>query len=325
MAEYNEGANVSNGDSDSFDQNFGDKKQELVTRDKRPRGTSSSSSTTSKSESKRTKIGSLDEQDEDFMDSEEEEVWSEEEFHVTFKSAPDWAKGMMDFLKSSVGMLKKSSMAVKKELQLVKKQVLEVRKENQDKINQLEESVEHINGSFESWKEEKAVLLSQIAELKSEYELKFDEINQYSRRSCLILTGVKESRGENTDTIALEIFTKQLGVKIELAEIAKSHRITPRNPTDREGNVKIKPIIVKFASDRSRAKVFKEKKKLKGSGHCLFESLTSRRFSLMSEVKKIAGFKNVWTVDGNIFSFDKNGRIFNVKSFDDLRKVKPQN
>ena len=104
-----------------------------------------------------------------------------------------WAKGRMAFFKSSVSMLKQTSMSLKTELSVVTNHVADVRKENQDKINQIEPSVAYVSGIFESWKEKKAVLLSQITELKAEYELKFDEIEQYSRRSCLIMTGVKES------------------------------------------------------------------------------------------------------------------------------------
>ena len=66
--------------------------------DKRPRSrVSSSSSTKSKDgQTKRTKFESSEEEEEDFIDS-EEDVWSEEEFQVTFKNAPEWAKIMMVF------------------------------------------------------------------------------------------------------------------------------------------------------------------------------------------------------------------------------------
>ena len=160
-----------------FKVHFTDHRKTIPGRDKCPRSrVPSSSSTKSKDgQTKRTKFGSLEEEEEeeeeDFIDS-EEDVWSEEEFHVTFKNAPEWAKSMMAFLKSSVSMLKQTSMSLKKELSVVKNQVAEVRKENQDKIDQIECSVAYVSEIFESWKDEKAVLLSQITELKAEYELK---------------------------------------------------------------------------------------------------------------------------------------------------------
>ena len=42
----------------------------------------------------------------------------------------------------------------------------------------------------------------------------------------------------------------------------------------------------------------------------------------MNDVKKIAGFKNVWSMDGNIFTFDHSGKILHVDAFEDLRKVR---
>ena len=42
----------------------------------------------------------------------------------------------------------------------------------------------------------------------------------------------------------------------------------------------------------------------------------------MNDVKEIAGFKNVWSMNGNIFTFDHSGKILHVKTFADLSKVR---
>ena len=42
----------------------------------------------------------------------------------------------------------------------------------------------------------------------------------------------------------------------------------------------------------------------------------------MHKVKKIAGFKNVWSMDDNIFTFHHKGKILQVKTFEDLSKVR---
>ena len=42
----------------------------------------------------------------------------------------------------------------------------------------------------------------------------------------------------------------------------------------------------------------------------------------MKEAKKIAGFNKVWSIDGNILTFNQSDRIFNVKTLEDLRFVK---
>ena len=43
---------------------------------------------------------------------------------------------------------------------------------------------------------------------------------------------------------------------------------------------------------------------------------------LMNNVKKMAGFKNVWSMDGNIFTFDHSEKILHVNTFEDLSKVR---
>ena len=43
----------------------------------------------------------------------------------------------------------------------------------------------------------------------------------------------------------------------------------------------------------------------------------------MKDVKRIAGLRNVWLNDGNIFTFDHFGKIFKVTRNEDLKKVKP--
>ena len=241
-------------------------------------------------------------------------MWSEEEFQVTFKNALKWAKGIMAFL-----IFSKHTQTDVNDLENCGKEswLRYVRKENKkNRIDQTEHAVAHVSEIFESWKEEQAAVLSQIAKLKP--ELKFDEIKQYSKRSCLILTGVKESQEETTDKILLDIFLNNLGVRLDLSETDRSHRL------EEDGKITSRSIIIKFISYRSRQKVFKVKMKLKDSGYFVFENLTNRRSSLMTDVKKIAGFRRVWTVDGNIFTFDRNGKIFNVKTYEDLKRVKPE-
>ena len=65
-----------------------------------------------------------------------------------------------------------------------------------------------------------------------------------------------------------------------------------------------RPIIIKFISYRSRLKVFKVKKNNK-------------------KLKDLVGFRRIRTADGSIFIFDRNGKIFNEKSHEDLKGMKP--
>ena len=144
-------------------------------------------------------------------------------------------KGMMSFLRSSINSLKQSTNAFKVELQSITEDFIHFRNDNDHGMESLEKSVSYVSDKFENWKDEKAVLLSQIAEMKTEYESKFDDIEQYSQRAFLILTGIKERKGENTANLVLNAVSTHLGIKLDLYEIDRSHRLG-RKRIDQDGH-----------------------------------------------------------------------------------------
>ena len=73
-----------------------------------------------------------------------------------------------------------------------------------------------------------------------------DDQEQYSRRSCLRFHGVKETSSENTDSVIINLVKEKLNVVLQPSDIDRSHRITPRNPTEAEPATP-RVIIVKFA------------------------------------------------------------------------------
>ena len=54
-----------------------------------------------------------------------------------------------------------------------------------------------------------------------------DELQQYGRRNAVVIAGVPEHEGENTDAIMLDIANNKLKVKLEPHEIGRSHRLGP--------------------------------------------------------------------------------------------------
>jgi len=127
-------------------------------------------------------------------------------------------------------------------------------------------------------------------------EIKLEAQAQYSRRNCLIIHGKSMESNEDTDKIAVDIFNKNLGVKITKEDIDRSHRLKTKNS--------IKPIIVKFVSYNSRNLVFQNKKKLKGCGLLITEALTAERracIKRLAELRRKKAVLSYWTQDGNIF------------------------
>ena len=135
-----------------------------------------------------------------------------------------------------------------------------------------------------------------------ESQSKIEELEQYSRRNCLVVHGVKETPGENTDDFICKLAKEKLEVDVEPTDIDRSHRLGEKGKQDRQGRTITRPIIVKFAAYRSRAKFYGARSKLKKTGIFIHENLTTERQKLLKKVKyKYPGPTNrTWTQDGRI-------------------------
>ena len=120
-----------------------------------------------------------------------------------------------------------------------------------------------------------------------------DDLEQYQRRQCLRIFGVKEEQNEDTDKIAMEVSAK-IGVQLDVVDIDRCHRVG-KPQTD-----KPRAIIVKFVSYRKRSEIFRSKKQLKGTGITIREDLTRLRHKLLLDCVTKYGLQNTWTQDGAI-------------------------
>ena len=129
-------------------------------------------------------------------------------------------------------------------------------------------------------------------------ENKIDRQQQYSRRNCILIHEIAKNKEENTDQQATDFINEKLDIKIDEIDIDRSHRIGRYDKTKK----KARPIIVKFARYNVRGRVFREKRKLKGTGKTITESLTTKRIGQLNMVnaREKYGFNNVWFYDGKI-------------------------
>ena len=68
---------------------------------------------------------------------------------------------------------------------------------------------------------------------------KIDRYEQYSRRSCILLDGIPESKGEVTDDVAVKKFFENINDNIIfVADIDRSQKIGTQNPQ----NKNLKPL-----------------------------------------------------------------------------------
>ena len=82
----------------------------------------------------------------------------------------------------------------------------------------------------------------------NDMKMKLDEMEQYSRRYCLKITGIPEEKDVNTDTLVLHVINslilKENTEKISINEISRLHRVGKYNP-----KLKTRDIIVKGRSE----------------------------------------------------------------------------
>ena len=199
---------------------------------------------------------------------------TDENIAEAMKEAPVWAK-----------MLFTQMMNVNDEIANVRRRVDYIKLDMDNKIQTMVGNTEKINDEVKSLEskvetsaEEETLLKRRVDKLTED----LDEMEQYSRRSCLIFVGIKETGDipEDTDKVILDVCNNKLGLNLTQEAIDRSHRLGPvreaRTEQGNEVNPSPRPIIVKFTNYRNRSMVFSSKRKLKGSPVSIMENLTAR-------------------------------------------------
>ena len=109
--------------------------------------------------------------------------------------------------------------------------------------------------------------------------------------------GVEEQ--ENTDNVVLNVIKEHLDVELSVKDVDRSHRIGKSNSKSKR-----RLIIVKFINYNDRREIFNNKRRLKGTGVSISESLTTGRMRQLKIARDQFGFNNVWSIDGRIMYKD---------------------
>ena len=56
------------------------------------------------------------------------------------------------------------------------------------------------------------------------FDKKSDDNEQYSRRNCLLVQGVKEQEQENIDNIVLTVIKEHLDIELSIKDLDRSHK-----------------------------------------------------------------------------------------------------
>lgn len=159
---------------------------------------------------------------------------------------------------------------------------------------------------------------------QQQYE-KIDDLEQYSRRNCLLIHGIPESTMESTDELVINTINSKLEVPLAPDHLDRTHRLGKKTkPADASADgpqPRPRPIIVKFISYSKRSEVFRAKRRLKGSSILISENLTANRMDLLRRAKLADSVTAVWSTDGKIICLLTSGRRFVVSNSKDLDKL----
>ena len=181
---------------------------------------------------------------------------------------------------------KLSSNIINKRIQQLEKQLAE----NVESCNEARESLnlnlDEIKKKTHQLEESNATLTSTVGEFNNELTSLFlsgDKHEAWSRRNILLLKGVIERDGEDTNNIAIEMF-RAMGLEISPHDICRTHRNGPRL------RGRHRPIYVKFVRHDVRDEVYYQRDTLRSIRDYRYvfidENLTKYRSRLFPQACK---------------------------------------
>ena len=133
-------------------------------------------------------------------------------------------------------------------------------------LTDLAKGVEFITQKFDEYekdrREKDALIVTLQNELKSasmkveDLEKKMERQEQYSRRNCILIQGLKEAKNKSTYDRVLKLLRVVLNEDVVLADLDRTHRIGKKG----DSSSKRRPVIVKFAGYNIREKVYSREK-----------------------------------------------------------------
>ena len=100
-----------------------------------------------------------------------------------------------------------------------------IRHENEKEKTELSTNLEFMQGQVNYLKHEDEKLSARVKQLEEQLEIKTGELEQYSRRECLVITGIPECKQEDTRAIVNNFCKDKLGVELMQRDLARTHRL----------------------------------------------------------------------------------------------------
>ena len=152
--------------------------------------------------------------------------------------------------------------------------------------------------------------------LVNDLTTKIDNLEQYTRRNSIRVSGLPERIDENTNTTIIRMAAEKLQVRLEERDIDRSHRLGRKMDDGRP-----REIIVKLVSHDTKVNILKSGKRLRGTNIYMNEDMTKYRSSLAFEARQLKRDKQIadtWTRDGHILIKNKAGNIKSISTKQEL-------
>ena len=95
-----------------------------------------------------------------------------------------------------------------------------------EKFVEFEKEIKNNNEEIKSLRKKNSYLTKRLEEM----DTVLDRQEQYSRRNCLLIHGVDEVEGEDTDELSIKVIEEHMNQKIKPEDIGRSHRLgNPKN------------------------------------------------------------------------------------------------
>ena len=182
---------------------------------------------------------------------------------------------------------------------------------------------------------ERNAMIESLRETVAEQQKTINELEQYSRKNCINIAGVKEKDRESVRVLAKDI-GRAVGVNVTDGDIDTAHRI------GRQVEGKVRPIIVKFTTFDKRQELYQARRKLRAASAPAGSSLSDAELRLIfvsdnltttnrgimyaaRQLKNDGKIAAAWTDAGRMkIRVTADGPTKVIRSMDDLRSIDPE-
>ena len=174
----------------------------------------------------------------------------------------------------------------------------------------------------------KGTQMKEIETKMARMEVYVDQLEQYSRRTSVRISGVQESElGEDLTTVVTDILANSMPdmPRLTMGDVNRAHRVGQRKRQDQHTQRSQHPrqILVQFKDYNGKLNITRSRKRIRETMPHVYihEDLTQSRATLLYKARQAKREHNIvdcWSFDGRIVIKDANNKIHTIKDENEL-------